>query len=177
MMSMSSTEDTDQISKKDSNSEDKAKNSKPESLEIAEDFIDSSAKNAQTRDSDACHVLYSSRSHVQQGEDDSGLRNDSALSHVDCEGKASMVGVGAKRDSIRTAEAEGRIIIGRTATTLVAQNGMKKGDVLTVAQLAGVMGAKATSSLIPLCHPLLITNITVDLTLDVEQAAVVVRSR
>jgi len=88
-----------------------------------------------------------------------------------------MVGVGAKRDSIRTAEAEGRIIIGRTATTLVAQNGMKKGDVLTVAQLAGVMGAKATSSLIPLCHPLLITNITVDLTLDVEQAAVVVRSR
>jgi len=88
-----------------------------------------------------------------------------------------MVGVAAKRDSIRTAEAEGRIIIGRTATTLVAQNGMKKGDVLTVAQLAGVMGAKATSSLIPLCHPLLITNITVDLTLDVEQAAVVVRSR
>ena len=88
-----------------------------------------------------------------------------------------MVGVADKRDTIRTAEAEGRIIIGRTATTLVAQNGMKKGDVLTVAQLAGVMGAKATSSLIPLCHPLLITNITVNLTLDVEQAAVVVRSR
>jgi len=88
-----------------------------------------------------------------------------------------MVGVAAKRDTIRTAEAEGRIIIGRTATTLVAQNGMKKGDVLTVAQLAGVMGAKATSSLIPLCHPILITNITVNLTLDVEQAAVVVRSR
>jgi len=99
------------------------------------------------------------------------------LSHVDCEGKASMVGVAAKRDTIRTAEAEGRIIIGRTATTLVAQNGMKKGDVLTVAQLAGVMGAKATSSLIPLCHPILITNITVNLSLDVEQAAVVVRSR
>jgi len=88
-----------------------------------------------------------------------------------------MVGVAAKRDTIRTAEAEGRIIIGRTATTLVAQNGMKKGDVLTVAQLAGVMGAKATSSLIPLCHPILITNITVNLSLDVEQAAVVVRSR
>ena len=178
MMSISSTEDTDPRSKKDSNSEDKAKDSiKPESLEIAEDLIDSSAKIAQNRDSDACHVFDSSGSHVQQGEDDSGLRNDSALSHVDCEGKASMVGVGAKRDSIRTAEAEGRIIIGRTATTLVAQNGMKKGDVLTVAQLPGVMGAKATSSLIPLCHPLLITNITVDLTLDVEQAAVVVRSR
>ena len=177
MMSMSSTEDTDPRSKKDSNSEEKTKDSKTESLEIAEDLIDSSAKIAQNRDSDACHVFDSSRSHVQQGEDDSCLRNDSALSHVDCEGKASMVGVGAKRDSIRTAEAEGRIIIGRTATTLVAQNGMKKGDVLTVAQLAGVMGAKATSSLIPLCHPLLITNITVDLTLDVEQAAVVVRSR
>jgi len=83
---MSSTEDTDPRSKKDSNSEEKTKDSKTESLEIAEDLIDSSAKNAQTRDSDACHVFDSSRSHVQQGEDDSGLRNDSALSHVDCEG-------------------------------------------------------------------------------------------
>ena len=88
-----------------------------------------------------------------------------------------MVGVGAKRDTFRAAEAEGRIKIGATAAKLVAENGMKKGDVLSVAQLAGVMGAKATSSLIPLCHPLLITNITVNLTLDVEQAAVVVRTR
>ena len=134
------------------------------------------AKLGQIYDSSVdCHVTDSSLSHVH--EDDSGLKNDLLLSHVDGEGKASMVGVGAKRDTFRAAEAEGRIKIGATAAKLVAENGMKKGDVLSVSQLAGVMGAKATSSLIPLCHPLLITNITVNLTLDVEQAAVVVRTR
>jgi len=131
------------------------------------------AKLAQIYDSSASHVNDSS--HVHQ--DDSGLRNDLFLSHVDGEGKASMVGVAAKRDTFRAAEAEGRIKIGATAAKLVAENGMKKGDVLSVSQLAGVMGAKATSSLIPLCHPLLITNIAVKLTLDVEHAAVVVRTR
>ena len=131
------------------------------------------AKLAQIYDSSDSHVTDSS--HVHQ--DDSGLKNDTFLSHVDGEGKASMVGVGAKQDTFRSAEAEGRIIIGATAAKLVAENGMKKGDVLSVSQLAGVMGAKATSSLIPLCHPLLITNIDVKLTLDVEQAAVVVRTR
>ena len=127
-------------------------------------------KLAQIYDSSDSHVTDSSH-------DDSGLKNDIILSHVDGDGKASMVGVAAKPDTLRAAEAEGRIIIGTTAAKLVAENGMKKGDVLSVAQLAGVMGAKATSSLIPLCHPLLITNITVNLTLDVEQAAVVVRTR
>ena len=123
-------------------------------------------------------IYYSSDSHVtDSSHDDSGLKNDIILSHVDGDGKASMVGVAAKPDTLRAAEAEGRIIIGTTAAKLVAENGMKKGDVLSVAQLAGVMGAKATSSLIPLCHPLLITNITVNLTLDAEQAAVVVRTR
>ena len=127
-------------------------------------------KLAQIHDSSDSHVTDCSH-------DDSGLKNDIILSHVDGDGKASMVGVAAKPDTLRAAEAEGRIIIGTTAAKLVAENGMKKGDVLSVAQLAGVMGAKATSSLIPLCHPLLITNITVNLTLDVEQAAVVVRTR
>ena len=136
-----------------------------------------SAKLAQICDSSESHVSDSSPSHIHHQEDDSGLENDLFLSHVDGEGKASMVGVGAKRDTLRAAEAEGRIMIGATAAKLVAENGMKKGDVLSVSQLAGGMGAKATSSLIPLCHPLLITNITVNLTLDVEQAAVVVKTR
>jgi molybdenum cofactor biosynthesis protein MoaC len=88
-----------------------------------------------------------------------------------------MVGVGGKEDTTRVAEAEGRIVIGREAFLLVEDNSMKKGDVLTVAQLAGIMGAKATSSLIPLCHPLLLTNIHLKLGLDRAAWAVTVTAR
>ena len=99
------------------------------------------------------------------------------LTHVDGSGRAAMVGVGGKEDTVRVAEAEGIIIIGSTAFQLVEANQLKKGDVLTVSQLAGVMGVKATSSLIPLCHPLLLTNISLTLTLDREVQGVRVRSR
>lgn len=75
-----------------------------------------------------------------------------SLTHVDSEGRASMVGVGEKRQTIRKAKAVGRVVLGKDTFQLVAANKLKKGDVLPVAQLAGIMAAKQTSNLIPLCH-------------------------
>lgn len=90
----------------------------------------------------------------------------SDLSHVDTDGKASMVDVGKKKETRRSALASASIRIGRETFELVKANQMKKGDVLTVSQLAGIMGAKQTSSLIPLCHPLLIDKVGVELKLN-----------
>jgi cyclic pyranopterin phosphate synthase len=87
------------------------------------------------------------------------------LTHVDSSGKAKMVDVGNKPDQLRTAVAEGFIRLKKETVELIRENGMKKGDVLTVAQIAGIQAAKLTSNIIPLCHPLMITNIAVDLTL------------
>jgi len=98
------------------------------------------------------------------------------LTHVDSDGKAAMVGVGHKTITRRTAVASGKIIIGEAAFKLVSDNNIKKGDVLTVAQIAGVMAAKKTSSLIPLCHPLNLDNIKVQLKLDPEDYSVNVQS-
>jgi len=88
------------------------------------------------------------------------------LTHVDSEGNARMVNVNDKSDTIRRAKASGKIDLGQKAFELVAKNQIKKGDVLTVGQLAGIMGAKQTSNLIPLCHPLLLNKINVKLSLD-----------
>merc|ERR1719348_2833352 len=77
-----------------------------------------------------------------------------------------MVNVNNKADTIRNAKAQGKILLGKKAFNLVEKNQMKKGDVLTVSQLAGIMGAKQTSNLIPLCHPLLLNKIDINLTLD-----------
>jgi cyclic pyranopterin monophosphate synthase len=88
------------------------------------------------------------------------------LSHIDASGRARMVDVGAKEITERTAVAKGDISM-KAETLAVIQAGMvKKGDVLTVAQLAGIMAAKKTAELIPLCHPLALTHIDVDLLLD-----------
>lgn len=87
------------------------------------------------------------------------------LTHVDSTGKAKMVDVGSKPDQLRTAVAEGFIRLKKETVELIRENGMKKGDVLTVAQISGIQAAKLTSNIIPLCHPLLITSIAVDLTL------------
>lgn len=87
------------------------------------------------------------------------------LSHVDSSGKAKMVDVGHKPDQLRTAMAEGFIALCPETVKMVRENAMKKGDVLTVAQIAGIQAAKLTSNIIPLCHPLLMTSIAVDLTL------------
>ncbi len=83
------------------------------------------------------------------------------LSHTDNTGKAKMVDVGQKPDQLRTATAEGFISLAPETIKLIRENQMKKGDVLTVAEIAGIQGGKKTSELIPLCHPLAITKIEV----------------
>jgi cyclic pyranopterin monophosphate synthase len=88
------------------------------------------------------------------------------LTHLDSEGKAKMVDVADKPDQLRTAVAEGFISLKTETVEMIRKNLMKKGDVLTVAQIAGIQAAKLTHQIIPLCHPLLITSIDVDLTLD-----------
>ncbi|MBT3189746.1 MAG: cyclic pyranopterin monophosphate synthase MoaC [Anaerolineae bacterium] len=90
------------------------------------------------------------------------------LTHIDEAGKAHMVDVGAKDDTERAAVARGEVKMKRATYDLVAAGNMKKGDVLTVAQIAGINGAKRTSDLIPLCHPLLLTHISVQLDLDAD---------
>lgn len=88
------------------------------------------------------------------------------LSHIDETGRAHMVDVGDKPDTDRTAIARGEVLLKPETVALIRAGLMKKGDVLTVAQLAGIMGAKKTSELIPLCHPIPIHQISVDLELD-----------
>ena len=85
----------------------------------------------------------------------------SELTHIDEKGKARMVDVGDKEIQRRIARAKGHITIGPEAMKLINENKMKKGDVLTVAQIAGIQGAKNTSTLIPLCHNIGIDNVEV----------------
>lgn len=88
------------------------------------------------------------------------------LSHIDDAGRAHMVDVGDKPDTQRTAVATGEVLMRPETLALVRAGALKKGDVLTVAQIAGVMAAKRTSELIPLCHPLPLTQVEVELSLD-----------
>ncbi|XP_011494275.1 PREDICTED: molybdenum cofactor biosynthesis protein 1 isoform X1 [Ceratosolen solmsi marchali] len=87
----------------------------------------------------------------------------SSLTHVDNNGKAAMIDVGSKNPRSRIATARGYVHIGPVLTKLIMENNVRKGDVLTIAQLAGIMAAKRTSELIPLCHPLMINCVRVDL--------------
>ena len=87
------------------------------------------------------------------------------LTHFDAQGQAHMVDVSAKPDTTREAVAEGLVLMS-PETLALAQGGAAKGDVMGVARLAGIMGAKRTSDLIPLCHPLPIAKVSVDLTPD-----------
>ena len=88
------------------------------------------------------------------------------LSHLDDSGRARMVDVGAKPDTARIAIAKGEVHMKKETLELIRSGQIKKGDVLTVAQIAGITAAKKTSELIPLCHPLPLTKIDVDLSLD-----------
>jgi cyclic pyranopterin monophosphate synthase len=88
------------------------------------------------------------------------------LSHLDDSGRARMVDVGAKAETERTATAKGEVLMKPETLRLIRQGSLKKGDVLAVAQVAGVMAAKQTSNLIPLCHPIALNQITVDFDLD-----------
>jgi cyclic pyranopterin phosphate synthase len=90
------------------------------------------------------------------------------LSHVDEHGRARMVDVSGKPVTLRTAVAEGAVRMSAAAFELVAANGVAKGDVLAVAEVAGTMGAKRTGELIPLCHPLGLDSIVVEARLDPE---------
>jgi cyclic pyranopterin phosphate synthase len=89
---------------------------------------------------------------------------DQRLTHVDDSGAARMVDVSGKDVSDRRAVATGRVIVSSRVVELLRGEGVPKGDALAVARLAGIMGAKQTPSLIPLCHPLAISGVTVDLT-------------
>jgi cyclic pyranopterin monophosphate synthase len=88
------------------------------------------------------------------------------LTHLDDQGRARMVDVGHKPDTERTAVARGEIHMKKETLELIRAGEMKKGDVLTVAQIAGISASKRTSELIPLCHPLPLTNVDVDLAID-----------
>ena len=94
------------------------------------------------------------------------------LTHIDQSGNASMVDVSAKPDTERIAIAAGSVVMQPETLRLVADNAFDKGDVLAVARIAGIMGAKQTSTLIPLCHPLPLSRIAVDFELDTDASAV-----
>ena len=94
------------------------------------------------------------------------------LTHFDARGNAAMVDVTGKSITDRTATARGRIVMQPETLALILRGDAKKGDVLGVARLAGIMAAKRTADLIPLCHPLPISTVTVDLTPDVATNAV-----
>ena len=94
------------------------------------------------------------------------------FTHFDAEGKAVMVDVSDKEITERSAEARGSVIMQPATLAMIREGGVKKGDVLSVARLAGIMGAKRTPDLIPLCHPLALTSVKVDLTLDEARSAV-----
>jgi cyclic pyranopterin phosphate synthase len=88
------------------------------------------------------------------------------LSHVDTEGRARMVDVGAKAETARTARAEGSITMSAETLAAIERNAVAKGDVIAVARIAGIMAAKKTAELIPLCHPIPLTDAGVDIDVD-----------
>lgn len=98
------------------------------------------------------------------------------LTHTDAEGRARMVDVGGKAATRRTASAQATVLLGAAAFRLLRDNQLAKGDALAVAQLAGVMAAKRTAGLIPLCHPLPLDGAAVSLRLDEGRAAVLVEA-
>lgn len=94
------------------------------------------------------------------------------LTHLDEQGAAHMVDVGQKPETERIAVASGSVYMQPETLRLIRDGALKKGDVLTVARIAGIMAAKRTSELIPLCHPIPLTKIAVDITLNEEKSAV-----
>ncbi len=99
------------------------------------------------------------------------------LTHFDAAGQAHMVDVGAKDETVRVALAAGSIRMLPDTLQLVAAGSAKKGDVLGVARIAGIMAAKRTSELIPLCHPIALTRVAVEFDVDAAAAAVHCRAR
>ena len=94
------------------------------------------------------------------------------LTHFDSNGNAVMVDVSAKDETERVATAAGAVVMQPETVQLIADGGVKKGDVLSVARLAGIMGAKKTPDLIPLCHPLALSSVKVELSINTDRNAV-----
>lgn len=97
------------------------------------------------------------------------------FTHFTQDGRPQMVNVGEKDETQRIAIATGKVLVGNATLSAISEGGLKKGDVLSVAQLAGIMGAKKTSELIPLCHPLALSHI--DVALELNKAACTVDIR
>ncbi|MBF0354283.1 MAG: cyclic pyranopterin monophosphate synthase MoaC [Alphaproteobacteria bacterium] len=96
----------------------------------------------------------------------------SGFTHFDAKGNAHMVDVGFKDETQRVATAKGTVLVAAETMRLIQDKGLKKGDVLAVAQLAGIMGAKKAPDLIPLCHPLALSSVSVELDCDPEKSAI-----
>lgn len=103
-------------------------------------------------------------------------RKKPALTHIDAKGEAHMVDVGAKAATERLAVAEGRVILSKKTLALIVKGDAKKGDVLGTARIAGIMAAKRTHELIPLCHPLALSKVTLDLTPNAKLPGIEVRA-
>ena len=99
------------------------------------------------------------------------------LTHIDDRGQARIIDISGKRDSKRTAIAEGRVVISPELLHQLKDNTLAKGDALAVARVAGIQAAKRTADLIPLCHPLPLSSVEVDLRLEDEPPAVVIISK
>lgn len=94
------------------------------------------------------------------------------FSHFNESGRARMVDVSEKSETARTAVAAGRVLVNEETFRLIKTGGMKKGDVLATAQIAGIMGAKRTPDIIPMCHPIMISGVDIDFNLNEEDLAV-----
>jgi cyclic pyranopterin phosphate synthase len=99
-----------------------------------------------------------------------------ALTHIDASGEARMVDVSGKPATERIAVAEGRVVMTKATLELILSGNAKKGDVLGAARIAGIMAAKKTHELIPLCHPLALSKVTLDITPDQELPGCIVRA-
>lgn len=104
------------------------------------------------------------------------MQNGNDFTHFNDQGRAKMVDVGEKQPSRRTAVAAARVLVSEETFELIRSGGMKKGDVLTVAQVGGIMGAKRTPDLIPMCHPVAVDGIDLSLSLDAERHSVEIRA-
>jgi cyclic pyranopterin monophosphate synthase len=101
----------------------------------------------------------------------------SKLSHLDEQGKARMVDISLKDLSLREAVARGKVIMKRETVAMITDGKIPKGDVLSVARIAGIMAAKRTGELIPLCHPIELTNVDVQFEISVESGEIVIEAK
>ena len=104
------------------------------------------------------------------------MTDSPTLTHLNPAGGVKMVDVGDKPDTVRTAVASGRVLLGKEVFEAVQEKNVRKGDVLSVAQIAGIMGAKQTSRLLPLCHDLHLKGVDVELNLEAEDYSLEIRA-